>query len=218
MEKNFTKNLIVGVLIILVGIVLLLHSLDIIDVYVSGSWVASFIFALGFAIFMGTYIFLGRREFWPLIPAFILLGLSILVSSDDLGLNGQSGSAIFMLFIGLGFLMVFFLHNQHWWAIIPGGVVSSVGLVIFWDSIFGVGLMFLGMGATFLILYPVLILKKELNPWWTLIPGSILAFMGIMFVVSYIHLSRYVLPIILIVIGIILVLRTSKKSNPSTMN
>ncbi len=116
-----------------------------------------------------------------------------------------------MLFIGLSFLAVAIFHHEHWWAIIPAGMVGSVSMVIFFGDILGVGLMFLCMGVTFLALYFVLLSRPEKH-WWPLIPGGILAFMGILFLFfGPVEFGKYILPVALIVVGVILIIQHLKE-------
>ena len=210
--NSSTKDIILGLLIALIGLIILLINLDIIDVRISGTWITTLIFFAGFLCFMVIYFYRDRQEFWPLIPAFILLGLSILIIGNEIGISSRVGAGIFILFIGLSFIMVYLFHRENWWAIIPGGMTASVSLVIFFSDILGIGLMFLAMGGTFFVLYPI-IKKIEANSWWTIIPGSILALMGILFLLfERVYIGKYILPMLLIIGGIILILKSIKKT------
>ncbi len=209
-----TMNIVWGSIIILVGVFLLLITTDIVDIHINASWFFGFLFLLAFIFFMGVYFSMRREQFWPLIPGIIMLGLSLLILSEEIGLRGSIGAGLFMLFIGLSFFAVYAFHPMHWWAIIPAGMVGSVSLVIFFGDLLGVGLMFLGMGLTFIALY-IILLGTEEKHWWPLIPGSILAFMGILFLFfGPVEFGNYILPIALIIVGIMLIIR-SMKSNLS---
>lgn len=209
MDKR-TMNVVWGAIIILVGIFLLLLTTDILDININTSWLFGFFFFLAFVFFIGIYFSTHRQQFWPLIPGIIMLGLSLLIVSDEMGLKGTSGAGLFMLSIGLSFLAVYVFHPEHWWAIIPAGIVGSVSLVIFFGDLLGVSLMFLGMGLTFFALYLVL-LSTEDKHWWPLIPGGILAFMGILFLFfGPLEFGNYLLPAALIIAGIILIIKSIK--------
>lgn len=211
MDKR-TMNIVWGTIIILLGVLLLLITTDMIDININASWLFGILFFFAFLIFIGLYISMQRSQFWPLIPGIIMLGLSLLILSEEIGLRGTIGSGLFMLFIGLSFLAVYVLHSEHWWAVIPAGIVGSVSLVIMFGDLLGVGLMFLGMGVTFIALYFIL-LGTEDKHWWPLIPGGILAFMGILFLFfGPVEFGNYVLPIALIIVGIILIIQSLKKT------
>ncbi|MBC8183847.1 hypothetical protein H8E88_22365 [candidate division KSB1 bacterium] len=209
MDKK-RMNIIWGTLIVLFGVLLLLVTTDVIDIRVNTAWIFGVLFFFGFLIFIGMYFSMHRSQFWPLIPGITSLGLCLLILSEEIGMRGQVGAGLFMLFIGLSFLAVAIFHNEHWWAIIPAGMVGSVSMVIFFGDILGVGLMFLCMGITFLGLYFVLQPRPEKH-WWPLIPGGILAFMGILFLFfGPIEFGNYILPVALIVVGAIIFIKALK--------
>jgi hypothetical protein len=77
---------------------------------------------------------------------------------------------------GLLFLYVFMGNREHWWAIIPGFVLISVGALIALETFFprGIGdwggaLVMGGIGLAFWAIYFV---KRE--HWWAIIPGSVM--------------------------------------------
>lgn len=214
MDKK-VMNLIWGIAVILVGILLLLITTGTIQIRLSIAWLFAFLFFFGFGIFMGFYFAMHRTQFWPLIPGIIMLGLSLLMISSEIGLAGDAGAGLFMIFIALSFLAVYIWHRTNWWAIIPAGMVGSVSLVIFFEGIFGVGLMFLGMGLTFLALYFILMPTPEKH-WWPLIPGGILGIMGALFLFfRAIEFGNYVLPIGLIIVGLILIVKNIRSTKAS---
>ncbi len=206
MDKK-VMNIVWGSLIVLFGILLLLVTTDIINIHVNTAWVFGILFFFSFLFFMGLYISMHRSQFWPLIPGIISLGLALLIISEQIGIRSQIGAGIFMLFIGLSFLAIVLLHREHWWAVIPAGMVASISLVIFFGDVIGTGLMFLGMGATFLALYFVLLTRPEKH-WWPLIPGGILAFMGLLFLFfGPVEFGKYILPVALIIVGCIFIIK-----------
>jgi glucose-6-phosphate-specific signal transduction histidine kinase len=73
-----------------------------------------------------------RRQWWALIPGFILLGLTVLILNDqnEFMTSTQAG-ALFLFSIGLPFLLIFLVDRQMWWALIPGGVLTVLALITF---------------------------------------------------------------------------------------
>lgn len=210
--KESKKDLIIGVLVIFVGLVSLLINIGILDVAINSDIITILIFIAGFLFFIGIYVYQGRKEFWPLIPAFSLLGIGILILCNELGFNNKIGSGLLMIFIGAGFISIYFLHRENWWALIPGGIVASISLVIFFPGVLGVGLMFIAMGGVFFALYPVL-KKEDENSWWTIIPGSILALMGLLFLLfDKDYIGKFLLPILLVGGGLYLIFKPVSKS------
>ncbi len=209
MDKRM-MNLVWGILIVILGVILLLITTETISINVNAAWLFGILFVFSFLIFMGLYFSMHRSQFWPLIPGIISLGLALLILGEEIGLKGNVAPGMFILFIGLSFLVVAIFHKEEWWAIIPAGMVGSVSLVIFFGDTVGVGLMFAGMGLTFIGLYFVL-LNTEEKHWWPLIPGGILAFMGFLFLFfGEVGFGKFVLPVALIIVGTILVIKHIK--------
>ena len=64
-----------------------------------------------------------------LIPGAILTGLGVGVLLENAPLIGRLfGGGIVPVFLGLGFVLIWFLERKHWWALIPGGVMVLAGL------------------------------------------------------------------------------------------
>jgi hypothetical protein len=64
-----------------------------------------------------------------LIPGSILTGLGVGVLLENAPIFGNMfGSGIVPLFLGLGFVLIWFFERRHWWALIPGGVMILAGL------------------------------------------------------------------------------------------
>jgi len=132
-------------------------------------------------------------------PAFALLGLSISQLLPD-SLDGFSGLA-FLGGIGLAFLWVYFADTSRWWAIIPAGVMLTLGTISVLDEVSGVdngGILFLGLGLTFILLT---ILPGGSSRSWALIPGVILLVFGAILGTPFSGFTQYLWPAILIILG-----------------
>ncbi len=211
--KETKKDLVIGILVILVGLLSLLINVDILEININNEIITILIFVVGFLFFMGLYLYQGRKEFWPLIPAFVLLGIGTLILVNKIGFNHNVGSGLLMIFIGSGFILIYLLHRENWWALIPGGVVASISLVIFFPGVLGVGLMFIAMGGVFFVLYPVLKKEEGENSWWTLIPGAILSLLGILFLLfDKDYIGKFILPVLLIAGGLYLIFKPESRS------
>ncbi|MBN1260094.1 MAG: hypothetical protein JXB35_05385 [Anaerolineae bacterium] len=202
-----------GLLLILAGGIFLLQSLEIIPSDLPLFWTLAF----GISGLVFLYVFLMNREqWWPIIPGLSLLGLGGLIGLSALIPSlSELWAALFLASISLAFWGIYFLtRGQNWWAIIPGGVLFSVAILVALTSVvsnddIAVGVLFLGMGATFGLVY--LLPHGETKMRWALIPGGILIAMGLIFITAAIDLLIYVGPLVLILIGGYLVLRAMRR-------
>lgn len=161
-----------------------------------------------------------QPEWWRLIPSWILLALAaILVLSTVPGLDPRFNAALLFGGLAAAFIHIFLLKtDEFWWAIIPGGFMLVLGIVIALSSTINRietlgALLFSGMGLVFFALY----LLGDRRQWWALMPGSILLLFGF-FVLTWeqngTESSGAILrwwPLILIVIGVLLALRSNRQ-------
>jgi len=150
--KRDQATIIWGVALVLAGLLFLFQSLG---------WlgnVGDVVWALGFglagAVFCGVFVH-NRAQWWAIIPGLSLLGLAALVGlgAADGQLADIIGAPIFLGAIGASFWVVYLTQRTFWWAIIPGGVLLSVALMVFLEGLnlpydFAFVLM-LGIAATF---------------------------------------------------------------------
>ena len=197
-----------GIILIGVGVLALLQSLGLL--ILGWSWIASPVFLVAGGVFI--YLFITDQErWWAIIPGLTLAGLGVLMILGALpwGFAGQLGGAVFMGSISAAFWIIYLRNREFWWAIIPGGAVGSLAVLIlvadFLPEMAGAGLFFLGMGATFGLVY--LLARAEEKMTWALIPGGIMAAMGALFVISSLRALRWLWPLALIAAGVYVVVR-----------
>lgn len=198
-----------GVLLIAGGVALLVDNLF--DWKVGGIfW--GLVLLLGGLIFIAEFIGRGRASWWALIPGVSLVGLSATILLDTLlpSASGGLGGMIFLGSIGLGFFLVYFVERNNWWAIIPGGVLITLGLVAFLDqarfTFFDSGsIFFIGLGLTFLLVAVLPTPQGRMN--WAFIPAAILIIFGLLISASLTNLISVVGPTVLILAGLALVIR-----------
>jgi hypothetical protein len=115
---------------------------------------------------------LGSRLFWGII---LILGgvLFLLQSLGTINFSGLFFALVFVI-VGLAFTYEFISNRDHWWAIIPGLVLLSIGVLITVAELFpaladyvGGSIILGGIGLAFLLVYLV-------RPafWWALIPAG----------------------------------------------
>jgi hypothetical protein len=79
-------------------------------------------------------VFVLRREYGFLVPGSILTGVGIGIVLDSVA-SGDAESGVMMLAIAGGFLGIWVigslyrLPQNHWWPLIPGGILTLIGLV-----------------------------------------------------------------------------------------
>jgi hypothetical protein len=83
-----------------------------------------FLLAIGGA-FMYAYF---NKNRWAVIPGGILLGLGAGTLLQDLDVFNFWGGGIVPFMLGLGFCTIWFFERRHWWALIPGGILTVAGL------------------------------------------------------------------------------------------
>lgn len=181
MGKNF--NTVFGILLILAGSLLALQQFgylggNISDALFTGLW------ALG-AIYFGNMFLQNRSQWWFALIALILgsravSGLFDLVLPD---FGVDIGGALFFGAIGAGFLVVYRRQASNWWAIIPAGVLFTLAIISIVDDLPGTplpfdsgGLLFFGIGLTFLVLSFINAEGQRLS--WASIPAVVLIAFG----------------------------------------
>lgn len=112
----------------------------------------------------------------------------------------------------MAFWLVYFRNKNLWWAIIPGGVFSSLALVAFVEefTLLDGGFVFLfGLALTFALL--TILPGLPGNRSWPWIPAGILFLISTFTLFSNLNMMNYVLSIILIAVGAVLIVRTFLK-------
>jgi len=148
-----------GLLLLAVGMLVLATN----GVLPSFVWLALTL-ALGAVLWLG----LGKRVASGLrLVAFIALGVVATATS------GAFAGATATAFIALGFILTYGGTPGRWWAILPGGIMASVTLMLLFDLVFpawgGPAIMFLGFAATFTYLY--LLPRDRGGKLWALYPA-----------------------------------------------
>lgn len=189
-----------GVLLIVVGLLLLGQNFKVFGELTAPLW--AFLFAAVGVLFFAAYL-TQRGARWFLIPAFVLLGLAAVTLLNQFDVGGS----LFLWAIAAAFWSVFAANRQHWWAIIPAGVMTTIGLMpLASGQLSGeaVGaLFFIGLGATFALLY---LLRARYNgaTGWAIYPAAACVIMGVV-VGALGPLERFWPVIFLIVPGLYLV-------------
>jgi hypothetical protein len=194
-----------GILLICAGLFFLLQNMGWFGDLSSLIWTG--LFGLGGLVFL--YLFLSHHEerWWAAIPGFTLLGLAAVVFLDNFGpamVEPLTGS-LFLGSIAIGFIMVYLANPHMWWAVIPGGVLTTLAVVSAMDELHirgldSGGIFFLGLGLTFLIL-GLLSQRTQERLSWAFIPAAVLIVMGILIGANWMFLINGLWPLVLIAVG-----------------
>jgi len=205
-----TRNdgrLIWGGVLILLGIVFLLQNLGMFDIFGlipknlwSIFWAGAFGVA-GLAFLSGLWM-KQQENWWMAIPGFVLLGLAATILSEEVVGGSPFGGSLFLGSIGLGFATVYAMNREHWWAIIPGGVLLTLAVVAGMDQVAGGdngGLFFLGLAATFALVALAPTPKGRMT--WAWIPAGILFTLAVVITASLEGIFNLLWPLALVALG-----------------
>ncbi len=173
-----------GALFVVSGIVLLLFNLGWLTRYEPwAQYIVAALLGLGGVGILFSYLW-ERGAWWRLMPGWTLLALGGMVwLSTYENVARQWVAALLFLGLALAFVNIYLVNRaEHWWAIIPGGFMAVLALVIGISaevsSLATLGsLLFVGMGLVFGVVF---LLAGRRRHWWALIPGTVLVFFGLM--------------------------------------
>jgi TM2 domain-containing membrane protein YozV len=105
--------------------------------------------------FLVVYL-LDRTRWWALIPAYAMFSISAIIPLSEVGVNEMLIPAYVMFAIAVPFLFVYLRDRTNWWALIPGGIMTLIGVIMLLSvqlvdyllpiAIILVGVWFLGRG------------------------------------------------------------------------
>jgi hypothetical protein len=184
MNRN-TSRIVLAVGLIVIGLLALVNSLGIVQLPWANRPNLAWLLIFGLAgLAMLVTFFTGSDNRWAIIPALTFIGLAILVGDVLPERLASYGVALFKGPLASSFWVIYLVGHDNWWAIIPGGVLLSVAALI-WigqsvrQGPVAVAIFFLGMAATFLLLY---ILPKPIGRVvWPLYPAGAMALLGVLF-------------------------------------
>lgn len=199
-----------GGFLILAGVLLLVDTVIDVSVWI---WVilllATGLVALGF-------YWIDRTDWAMLIPAYVLLAIALLLILIELDILRDDAVAVYVLAaIAVAFLVVYFRNRAKWWPLIPAYVMLAIAGMI--------GLLALGVLNDLLV--PAYVLLAIAIPffvvyalnrrnWWALIPGGILALIGLGFLVAEAAIV-WIPPVVLLGLGIYLLARVILRREPA---
>ena len=213
------RGLFIGVIIIVVGLLSLLASLDLIPLGDEVFWAGLFLlFSYGACQAYRK----DRTKWWALLVAAICLFLAIVFVLEALPFFPHDlVGPIFLWMIAAVFIMVFVRNQQHWWAILPAGFFIVLGVIVFVDEFHLLNndyipfLLFLGVGLTFGFLYGIRDEKNRLK--WAKYPAVFVTLFSffLLAVIETSALTEWFLPAGFIIVGGIMIYRALCRNKKS---
>lgn len=210
--RSVGLRLVGGILLMAAGIFLLLDLFGVIPNILPYIWIV--LSAASGVVFLFVYA-MDRRHWWALIPGCTLLGLSATSGVGVFKADSISdlGGAIFLGGLALSFWLILTLHREHWWAIIPAGVLTTLAVLA------GTGtgqsaVFFIGLGVTFLLVF--LLPSPGERKTWALIPAAILLVIGILLGTPYVEALNYLGAAALIIGGGFFLYRALQRSSSAS--
>jgi hypothetical protein len=81
--------------------------------------------------FLGVFL-RDRSQWWALIPAYVLLAVALMNWLMEAGILSDLLVPGYVMFaIAIPFFVVYGRNTKHWWALIPAGILSIIGIVFF---------------------------------------------------------------------------------------
>lgn len=172
-----------GILLIVFGGLALAQQMGYLDQLPDSAWV--WIFGLISLVGLVAYLVSGFKEWGWLFPFGIFGGLAITIGLVVSGYDNPAMASPLFFGLLIPFGAAYLLdRSKNWWALIPGGVMLFLALVLLMADNAGgewIGAMFLFMiGLPFLVVY----LNNRTKNWWALIPGGVMLFLALIVVLS----------------------------------
>ena len=179
-SKTAIRSGVLGGVLILIGALSLVSQLVELSPWV---WVA-FLALAGLGALVAYLA--DRSDGLILLAAYVLLAVAVLIALvPSEVLRGEAVALYVQLAIALPFLVVGLRHRSRRWALIPAYILLAVAGVIalgelgrFSDNLV-TAYVLLAIGIPFLVVY-----AQDRRHWWPLIPGGILAVIGLSFLLA----------------------------------
>jgi hypothetical protein len=203
--KRYGEALSWAIFFVLAGVFLLLKNQGVFGQWGELIWGGLFA-AAGLAFLV--WFFTGVQHWWRAVPAFTLLGIgaTLMLPARDIELGAWATSLV-LLGMALGFWAILLVRKEHWWALVPAGVLTTVAALLgLWNRLDQTGrlaVLFLGIGLMFLLLYVIRFDERDAR--WAAVPTGALLLLGVVTLMSALSLPamlREWWPLGLVVLGI----------------
>jgi hypothetical protein len=161
--------------------------------------------------------FLRRRaQWWALIPAYVLLVVGVMVPLTEAEILSDVLVPVYILLaIAIPFFVVYARNRKLWWALIPAYVLLVIAVMIplteaeILSDLLVPAYILLAIAIPFFVVY-----ARDRKLWWALIPGGILAVLGLSFLIAEAAIE-YVAAAVLILVGVWMLARQFTRGEPT---
>jgi hypothetical protein len=166
------------------------------------AWIWFILLAAGGLGAFGFYLS-DRADWSMLLTAYVLWAIALLVALVTLNILRDEGVAFYVLLvIALPFLAVYYRNRALWWALIPAYVLIIVAVMV---GLIGLGVLndlLVPAYVLFAIALPFFVVyARDRSQWWMLIPGGILAVIGLSFLIAEAE-PAFIGALVLIAVGV----------------
>lgn len=118
--------LIPGLVILGVAVAVFLAEQELVAGYVVGTIILAGVGLPFLLIFL-----IDRKHWWALIPGMTMIGIAGAVFLEGIGvISDEAVGGLVVGGIALGFLFIYLIDRQQWWALIPGGIMGTVAFFL----------------------------------------------------------------------------------------
>ena len=178
------------------------------------AWIWVVLLAAGGLGAFGLYL-ADRCDRPMLLTAYVLWAIALLIALVALNILRDEAVAFYVLLaIALPFLAVFYYNRTLWWALIPAYVLLVVAVLL---ALTGLGVLddlLVPAYILFAIAIPFFVVwARDRRYWWLLIPGGVLAIVGLSFLIAEAAFV-YIGALVLILVGVGILVRVLTRREP----
>lgn len=144
---NLERGRLLGLVLVAAGLLAMLNSIPFFRMLPSFIWLL-LLMGVGAVVWTASNL---RLPFWQRLVIYVLIGVYATASTGSFAGAAATG------FIAMAFLLTYAMQPRNWWALIPGGVMTAVTLIILLGNFFpgwqSGPLFMLMLSATFSVLY-----------------------------------------------------------------
>jgi hypothetical protein len=207
--RTIKQSLVWGGVLILVGVLLVVNQ-----VVELSPWIWVLLLAAAGLGALGLYL-ADRSDWAMLLTTYVLLAIALLIALVTMGfLRDEAVAGYVLTAIALPFLGVYVRDRALWWALIPAYVLLAIGVMVVLEGLGVLDDLLVPAYVLFSIAIPFFVVfARDRRLWWALIPGGVLAVIGLSFLIAE-DAVLYLGPALLLIAGIWILARVFARREP----